>query len=95
MRYLVGDVTGKTVSGRHGGLRCALQEALGAQLGVGDAELLQRLAAVVDDVKGELDALAGGCVGITAATHQGAARNFTQEWATVVVVGSSVLRTLM
>lgn len=71
-RYLVGDVTGKAVSWQHGSWRCALEEALCVRRGIGDAELLKRLAAVVDYFKGDLDALAGG-VGIVVAAHQGAA----------------------
>lgn len=49
-----------------------MEEALCVRRGIGDAELLKRLAAVVDYFKGDLDALAGG-VGIVVAAHQGAA----------------------
>lgn len=82
MRHLVvDDVTGEgVVSGRHGWSWRSAWETLGTKLGIGDAELTQRLAAAVGDREGEGGSVADVCVGIFVAAHQGAVQNCKREW---------------
>lgn len=79
MSYLVVDVTGKVVCRRHGRSRRIAWETTDTQRGIGDTELLERLAAGVGDREGEGDGVADDCVGIFVAGHEDAVQSFESE----------------